>query len=142
MKILWSEKNFNGLVRRTGILLSAIFSYFMPNNNKPQKIKDIQLRFTETLTEDVRFSCFISDTDGGNFQSSSEITIDIVGTFCCCSEYSVYTVHNTQCVALTYTTQYLHCNALYTVQNLKFIYSAIFYSSTPNRYFRIFCTHR
>ena len=39
------------------------------------------MHFTQELTEDAKFSCFVSDTNGGNLELSSEITIDLIGKY-------------------------------------------------------------
>lgn len=44
-----------------------------------QEITDIKLEFTKTLTQDVVFSCFMSDTDNSNLETSSPVTLDVVG---------------------------------------------------------------
>ena len=44
-------------------------------------MKDVKLHFTQQLTEDAKFSCYVSDRNGDNFKASSEITLDIVGKY-------------------------------------------------------------
>ena len=44
-------------------------------------MENVKLHFTQELTEDAKFSCFVSDTNGGNLELSSEITIDLIGKY-------------------------------------------------------------
>merc|ERR1712098_1043163 len=40
--------------------------------------ENVKLHFTQTLTDDAKFSCFISNSDGSNIKASTEITLDVI----------------------------------------------------------------
>ena len=44
-------------------------------------MENIKLYFTQQLTEDAKFSCYVQDSDGANFKASAEITLDLIGKY-------------------------------------------------------------
>ena len=44
-------------------------------------MENIKLYFTQQLTEDAKFSCYVQDSDGANFKASTEITLDLIGKY-------------------------------------------------------------